>query len=176
MARFAEEKALRDEDDNEIVVSLLWAYLDDVHFIPKKGVTLKEVLDWLESDEVQSRYHIRPNREKSWAATPKEMEDVGRKILGSWVGGPNDASSPGGKLTINVAERIQDRIQTMEFLCLHDRITLLRLCWFPTLNHLLRTLKPRVGIEGTKQFDQCVRDTLYKWMGDYRGNPCRWSV
>ena len=168
---FAEELVVTDADGVETHTHLIWAYLDDINFIPKEGVTLAEVTRFLSSPEIVEKYGLKLNMDKCWSATPRQMRTEGREVLGSWVGGENTPQCKGGDLTVKACTKLSDRIKTMEHLDFHDRLTLLRLCWFPSLNHLLRTLRPNVGIEGIIAYDSIICNAVYSWINDPIGIP-----
>ena len=76
------------------------------------------------------------------------LKEVTGQVLGGWVGGPDHQDSPASQLTTDAATRLKERIESMHGLPLQDKLIILRLCYFPCLNHLLRTLMPKVGVDG----------------------------
>ena len=147
-------------------MALICAYLDDITLILKDGGTLDDVLAFLQSDEVIRRYGLRVNVPKTTSSSADQLAGSGISLLGSWVGGPDGELSPGSALTVAAAAKLASRIELLEQLCLHDRICLLRACFYPSLNHLIRTLPPDVGVEGSKAFDQLIKTTTFRYAND----------
>ena len=161
ITRFGREDIIVDDEGIAMTKRLTWGYLDDLYVVLREGLTILDVMEFLCVPATIAKYGIRPNElGKCWAAYAKEMVAVGREVLGSWVGGPSDGTSPACALTMEVADRLASRRAILESpkLFLQDRLALLRMCYFPTLNHLLRTLPAGVGIEGVVQFDRTIFD------------------
>ena len=148
---------------------LVWAYLDDLVFALREGVSLQDVIAFLERPEIIARYGLLVNAAKCWIASRMEMETVGKGVLGTWVGGPDDESSAGSELTQKVAAIVRERLDVLEnrsTLSLQQKLIIARLCYYPTMNHLLRTLHPAVGVDGAREFDSALFSSVLRWIGD----------
>ena len=147
--------------------TLKWSLLDDLNLAPNGIGCFEVVLNFLDRPEFKDKYGLSINRRKCWYRTQREMIDTGMSVLGSWVGGPNNERSHGSQLTIDAAQLLEERVAAMgPRLTIQQKLILLRLCFVPTLNHLLRTLPPRVGVEGVEHFDRIVFGTVMSWVND----------
>ena len=95
---------------------------------------------------------------------------MGRKALGSYIGGPDSEANHGSRLALEAASRLKERAQEMTDLPVQMQLSLLRLCFFPQLNHLLRTLTPGVSHAGAKAFDGEVTEILQSLLGSDVGH------
>ena len=87
--KFAVSSAVVDKDGTAYTRRFIWAYLDDINLSLKQGVSAKDVFDFLLSDDVRPKYNLSVNLNKSAWFSKGEMEAIGCKTLGSWVGGPD---------------------------------------------------------------------------------------
>ncbi len=164
--RFARDLEVDDGMGNVIQKPLLWAYLDDINLALADGVTPDHVLEFLKSPDIVAKYGLTVNPAKCWFKTQQEMVCEGMEMLGTWIGGPLSGRSPADDLTAAAAERLRSRIATLDAIPLQHRLCILRLCYFPALNHLLRTLPPTIGIRGVEEFDTVTWDAISRWTGD----------
>ena len=144
------------------------AYLDDI-FIFAKPSMIDEVKEYLGSEEISKKYNLRLNRDKTVGWSRQDLRDQPRKILGTMVGGSDIAGD--NKLSCNfvkeVAHRLQDKVRLLDNISLQGRLMVLRLCFLPQLNHLLRTIHPNLTNEGSSLFDKIIEDTV----ASYAGHP-----
>ena len=158
-----------DEGDILEARKLIWAYLDDVFLVLRPGVTFDDVVNYLQQDHIVAKYGLVVNPLKCWFKTTQQMLSEGNQVLGCWVGGPADESSPASALTMDASRRVEERLSRLDDypdLPLQHKLCLARLCFYPTINHLLRSLRPDVGVEGVRRFDQIIRSTVLRWIGD----------
>ena len=134
--------------------------------VVKDGVSLQDVLDYLQTPEVANKYGLQVNPAKSSYTPGSTLLERGTDLLGSWVGGPADDTSPAVALILAAVKRLADRIHLLDPLSLHDRICILRSCFFPNLNYLLRTLPPNVGTFAVKLYDDLVFETICQYAND----------
>ena len=145
----------------------MWGYLDDLYLLTKDGIGLGDVIEFLQSDRIVSEYGLSVNASKSWERTRDEMISEGHSVLGGIVGGiAEDPDHLGGKLTMEAAVKMEKCVHTLDVLPLQYRLLLLRLCFFPSLNHILRTLDPRVGNDGIERYQDAVYRSIMNWSGD----------
>jgi hypothetical protein len=159
--------ATADVGDGKIV-RLVWAYLDDLYIALKEGQSLSEVVEFLSSETVRAEWGLAPNAEKCEFHPQASLKSTGAEVLGGWIGGAEDYESVADGLTLKAAARLRERLSTLNSprLSMQERLLLLRLCYFPVLNHLLRTLPPKVGLDGTAEFDEIVWECVVDWVGD----------
>jgi hypothetical protein len=169
--RFALQVPLTEGNGDVSSKRLIWAYLDDVCLALKPGVTMEMVMAFLEDPVVVSKYGLRVNRAKSWAMDKQDLVTTGHELLGSWIGGPNDAGSGGSEMTLNAAKKLRDIAPVLNALTMQEGMLLLRHCFHPILNYYLRTLLPDVGTEGVLEFDRVTWDIVSGWVKDDTVNP-----
>ena len=97
------------------------------------------------------------NRAKSWYKTYRYLHMEGRKVFGTFVGGMTEE---GAHLLGSRIERFVVRTKESEGLSLQHRLLLLRFYFFPTFNHLLRTIHPDIIRPFAVDFDKAVIDTV----------------
>jgi hypothetical protein len=158
--RFARTHDYTSGDGQLISMKLLWSYLDDISLFLRSGVTYEQLLAFLTSPEIVDKYNLFLNIVKTVCIPGEEMTDRGTDLLGSWAGGPDDASSPGSRLTLDATEKLKSRLALLKDIPAHDAFCLLRSCFAPTLTYLIRTLPPAVGTEGARLFDETVFDAI----------------
>ena len=147
--------------------TLKWSLLDDLNLAPKVPGGLWLAVDYMERAEFKATYGLTVNRDKCWYFLQHHMRTEGAAVLGSWIGGPNHERSRGSELTVDAAKVLEKRIASLgPSLTLQHRMILLRVCYVPTLNYLLRTLPPRVGVAGVERFDNIVFQTIMSWVND----------
>ena len=158
--KFAKTVTTLDEDGNSCDKRLIWAYLDDICLILKEGKSYQQVLEFLESSDVSQKYGLAVNPAKCECYDVAHMRTVGCGLLGSWIGGPDDSTSKGSILTQEAADILKTRVSLItdrhHGLSIAEAFILLKWCWFPSMNYLLRTLPPLVGVEGVQLFDQTI--------------------
>ena len=142
----------------------LWAYLDDLFLVVPSAAAANSALDALEHPDTVSTYGLRVNRAKCHITLGQALRDEGTDLLGSWVGGPSDTTSQGHALITKAVQKLSNRIPCLESLSLQCRLVLLRLCYFPTLNHLVRSLHPSITAPGTQAFDAVVSNAIASWL------------
>ena len=163
---FAKHSIVMDSDGNRVVNSSIWAYLDDVDLIKRRGKKLRSLLEMMGSKEVGDKYGLKLNILKCKNFSAGVMKSTGCPMLGSWIGGPDNESSPASALTKQAAATLRSRVDLLTHngdkkgLTLAESFVVLRMCWFPTLNYLLRTLHPEVGLQGTNEFDDIIWNTF----------------
>ena len=88
------------------------------------------------------------------------------KILGTYVGGTTDPNSnpTTENFVCEAANRLRERVAVLESLTLQERLLLLRMCFFPVLNYLTRTIHPNLTLKGTVEFDRVITTTVAKWI------------
>jgi hypothetical protein len=142
------------------------AYLDDGFIRGLSSVQAEEVLDGLEGISV--RVGLSLNRAKCRFVPGEELHESGFKTLGSFAGGPASEDNGGARLVEEAAARLEQRILIMRQLPLQHQLLLLRKCFYPQLNHLLRSLPPAVSGPGASRFDKALTSALE----DMLGVPC----
>jgi hypothetical protein len=62
------------------------------------------------------------------------------------------------ELVVKAADRLKKRANSLKAhrVPLQIQILLMRFCFYPCINHLLRTLHPEVSREGAQQYDEIV--------------------
>jgi hypothetical protein len=125
----------------------------------------------LEGPSVAETLGLVPNVPKCRCTGTRELVDTGTPLLGSWAGGPDTADSPASILTRDAAATLASRVALLDPLPLHHRLVVLRSCWHPALNHLLRTLHPAVGQDGARAFDDIVAGTISRYADDPSPSP-----
>ena len=140
------------------------AYLDDIFIHANEG-TKDMIVNYLQSTDVVERYNLRVNVQKTKEYPVEELARTPVNVLGSLVGGTtNPATNPEGeKAAIEAAEKLEERTTTLERLTLQERLLLLRLCFFPTLNHIIRSSHPNLTEKGARKFDNIVEATIARW-------------
>lgn len=142
---------------------LLAAYLDDIFIGLPEDIDPGAVLDYLQSLEVTGKFHLRLNRSKCRHVPLETLREVGMGVLGAWVGGPDDDSSPADKIFDERVAVLKSRMPLLDALPLQERLLLLRFCFRPVTDHLLRTLPPNVGLRGAADMDELMLATVLKW-------------
>ena len=165
-ARFAQNHDFTSGDGNLTSRRLIWALLDDLSLVLRPGATAQDVIAFLSSPAIIQKYGLEINLVKTEFVAGPELRDQGTGLLGSWVGGPDSVNSTGSNLTEAACDKLQHRISLLDSLDLHDRLCLLRSCYFPVLNHLLRTLLPNVGAAGARRFDNIISTTIARYADD----------
>ena len=124
----------------------VWAYLDDL-FVKIHHNRQKELIEFLNSPQIVSTYGLEINMTKSVSITGHQMRTCGYNILGSHVGGTVDsATNTQAVESVNASVAVlasRKEALNQHNLSLQERLILLRFCYFPTLNHLLRTTHPK---------------------------------
>jgi hypothetical protein len=138
------------------------AYLDDVHNTRITQEQAEEILDAIPLLPEGIRAGLVVNRAKSWYKTYRDLHREGRKVLGTFVGG---LTHEGAHLMDSRIERFLERTRECGGLGLQHRLLLLRFCFFPTFNHLLRTIHPDIIRPFAVAFDNAVIDTIAQWFG-----------
>ena len=85
---------------------------------------------------------------------------------GTYVGGTTDSNSnpTTEDFVCEAANRLRERAAVLEPLTLQERLLLLRMCFLPVLNYLIRTIHPNLTLKGTDEFDRVIIDTVTKWI------------
>ena len=141
----------------------------DLIFALREQVRYEDVIAFLCRQDIIDKYGFIVNPVKCWFASQNHMKMRGKKALGSWVGDPDDESSDGSTLTHAAADIIEERLQRLEERSsrnLQQKLVIVRLCYYPALNHLLRTLHPAVGVDGVRRFDKAIFEHVTRWIGD----------
>jgi hypothetical protein len=133
------------------------AYLDDVHNTRITQEQAEEILDAIPLLPEGIRAGLVVNRAKSWYKTYRDLHREGRKVLGTFVGG---LTHEGAHLMDSRIERFLERTRECGGLGLQHRLLLLRFCFFPTFNRLLRTIHPDIIRPFAVAFDNAVIDTI----------------
>jgi hypothetical protein len=165
-ARFALTADITCGDGSLSTRKLIWALLDDVSLILREGASPEAVIAYLTSPAVVQRYGLQVNQTKTEFVPGPALESNGAALLGSWIGGLDVPHSPGSALTDAACDTLQRRIDLLDSLDAHDRLCLLRFCFFPVLNHLLRTLPPNVGVAGAQRFDDITFAAISRYADD----------
>ena len=142
--------AVVDKDGTAYTRRFIWAYLDDINLSLKQGVSAKDVFDFLLSDDVRPKYNLSVNLNKSAWLSKGEMEAIGCKTLGSWVGGPDTDHSGAVALIDKQVQKLAARVPLLKHIPLQDALLILRYCFYPVCNHLLRTTHPDVGVSSVR--------------------------
>ena len=121
---------------------LMWAYLDDVDITLalKPDVTHEDVLEHLSQEDVRERYGLEVNVGSSWFISHSDLLAIGHKLLGSWIGGPYDDTSGSLELISEAVEKLKFAIPILRRMPLQHALLLLRMCFYPILNHLFAHL------------------------------------
>ena len=164
--KFAVSSAVVDKDGTAYTRRFIWAYLDDINLSLKQGVSAKDVFDFLLSDDVRPKYNLSVNVNKSAWLSKGEMEAIGCKTLGSWVGGPDTDHSGAVALIDKQVQKLAARVPLLKHIPLQDALLILRYCFYPVCNHLLRTTHPDVGVSSVRQFDDLIANTVLSWARD----------
>ena len=149
----------------------LWAYLDDMDLLIDDAASYAAIIDELRSPAVRDVFGLAPNVGKCRCTGVATLAAEGVPALGSWVGGPSTPDSPASALTRDAAATLASRVKLLDPLPLHHRLVVLRSCWHPALNHLLRTLHPAVGQDGARRFDDTIAATIQRYADDPSPSP-----
>ena len=163
--KFALKVSLPDKDGTIHEKRLIWAYLDDISIALRPDVSHDDVIDFLSDPELQEKYGLSVNTDKSWFIDGIDLEETGHKLLGSWVGGLDNPNS-GVDLLRKALDKLEFIVPVLEKMPLQHGLLLLRLCYYPILNHLLRTLPVEVGNTVIERFDTVVWKTVRRWTND----------
>ena len=142
------------------------AYLDDIVLFTDIGKK-QTVLNHLQSKEVFQRYNLRVNTTKIVEFSIESLREEPMKILGTHVGGTIDPNTNPAteKFVCEAAKRLRERVTVLEPLTIQKRLLLLRMCFFPVLNYLTRTIHPNLTRKGTEEFDcVVVVGTITSWL------------
>ena len=137
----------------------IFAYLDDVYVVTASTETAENILQQL-SDPTFNDTGLKVNPNKSWISTTEDLMNDGREALGSYIGGPDSLDNKATQLLADAVTRLKERTDLISGLDAQTQLILLRLCFFPQLNHLLRTLVPQVTQQGAHDFDVTVQSVL----------------
>lgn len=137
-----------------------WAYLDDVWLDLPDRAAFDSVLEALSDPGVLTRFGLQVNQPKCGFYSQEYIRDVGIKALGSWLGGPLDPSSGGAGLVRDAVERLRVRVTKLDPLSFQEQLLIIRMCYAPQLNHLIRTLHPDIVRDGCEAFDSVVMAAL----------------
>ena len=89
-----------DKDGNICEKRLAWAYLDDITLAHRPDTTHQDVLDYMSDPDVIDKFGLTVNPSKSWFISRADLDATGHKLLGSWIGGPDDDSSEARDLIV----------------------------------------------------------------------------
>ena len=169
--QFALKVSLADKDGNIVEKRLVWAYLDDITLALRPGVTHQDIIDYLSDPEILQAYGLSLNPSKSWYMSQPDLSSLGHKLLGSWIGGPDDDSSGARELVQAALDKLKSIIPILKMMPLQHALLLLRLCYYPILNHLLRTLPTEIGNNELDDFDYTIWRTIRGWVNDDSVSP-----
>lgn len=141
------------------------SYLDDVFPLLRDQSAFDKALEFLNQREIAVEFGLVPNLQKSWFRTVDHLRLQGTKILGTHCGGPPDSSNEGCKAVLAATDTLRDRLRSLDLLTKQEQLILLRLCFAPRLNHLIRTLPPDVVLEGCQRFDAVLMGAIGKIVG-----------
>ena len=139
-------------------------YLDDLSGCSDPG-TYARLVEFFQRPAVLQRFGLRLNAAKSWHHPLEFMVDHGTKILGSHVGGPLDHTNPGAALVQSAVDRLRERLDRLGGLSMQEGLLVLRLCYFPRLVHLIRTMHPEIVGPGCAAFDAEIGRALGRFVG-----------
>ena len=139
-------------------------YLDDLSGCGNQD-TYRRVVAHFQREDVRVRFGLRLNERKSWFEPLADMVATGARILGSHVGGPLDPTNSGADLVRDAVDRLRERVRKLDGLSTQERLLVLRLCYFPRLVHLIRTMHPDVVRPGCEAFDAEISRSI----GDLAG-------
>jgi hypothetical protein len=158
--------SLADREGNVTEKRLIWAYLDDITLALRPGVTEEDVMGFLKDPDNIGHFGLTINESKCWFMSQADLEKDGHKLLGSWIGGPDDDSSGALGLIEAATDKLVSIIPILKQMPLQHGLLLLRLCYFPILNHLLRTLPLGIGNRHLGIFDNLIWQTVKGWVND----------
>ena len=124
------------------------------------------------------RFNLRVNITKTQEFNTESLHHTPMKILGSYVGGTtNSQTNPTAvNFVSQAATRLQDRLDLLDPLTIQERLLLLRLCFFPVLGYLIRTMHPNLTLDGAVEFDRVVVGAIARWSGTVPENLLPTSV
>ena len=164
--KFALKVSVAGKDGTISTKRLIWVYLDDITIALKDGVTHQDVLDFLNQPEIIEKYGLRVNESKSWFMGFHDLVHTGHKLLGSWIGGPDNDTSGSRQLFVDALNRLHGIIPVLKMMPIQHGLCLLRLCYYPILNHLLRSLPLDIGNTELRAFDKAIWQTVAGWTND----------
>ena len=164
--KFALKVSLAGKDGSISTKRLIWVYLDDITIALREGVSHQDVLDFLSQPEIVEKYGLRVNESKSWFMGFHDLVSTGHKLLGSWIGGPDNDTSGSRQLFSDALNRLYGIIPVLKMMPIQHGLTLLRLCYYPILNHLLRSLPVGIGNTELRAFDKEIWQTVASWTND----------
>src|SRR6185437_1218346 len=169
--RFALKVTIADKDGDLVEKRLIWAYLDDITIALRPGVSHQDVLDFFSDPDIVDKYGLLINPTKSWHCSQDDLTRLGHKLLGSWIGGPDNDSSGATMLLQKAVDMLDFIIPILKRMPLQNGFLLLRLCYYPILNFLLRTLPLNVGHQQIQQFDTLIWQVVKDWVRDSSISP-----
>ena len=152
-------------------------YLDDLVLFTNSGMK-QTIVNHLKSADVFDRFNLRVNITKTQEFNTESLHHTPMKILGSYVGGTtNSQTNPTAvNFVRKAATRLQDRLDLLDPLTIQERLLLLRLCFFPVLGYLIRTMHPNLTLDGDVEFDHVVVGAIARWAGTVPENLLPTSV
>ena len=164
--RFALKVSVAGKDGDISTKRLIWVYLDDITIALKDGVSHSDIVDFLNQPEIVEKYGLKVNESKSWFMDFHDLVRTGHKLLGSWIGGPDNDTSGSRQLFKDALDRLHGIIPVLKMMPIQHGLTLLRLCYYPILNHLLRSLPIGIGNTELRAFDKAIWQTIASWTND----------
>ena len=136
------------------------SYLDDTYFIIPEDqveVTLQIVTDVFNSMTATSGLELKT--EKTWISLPSQFRQTGARMLGTHIG-------PGGDDFLKLRlKSFEEALYQVRDLKAQDAMLLVRQCYIPQFNHLLRTVKvnPSVWKEADGLIEMFVKRLLQRF-------------